>query len=653
MKSKLTALALLIAIVSMAQDYPTQTIDGVEYYVYTVQKSEGLYAISKKFNVLQSEIYQANPGVDKGLKLGQTLLIPVKKDVQQSEIESAKVIEHIVVPKQTLFSIGKIYGVSDEEILKINPELEVTKIKAGQTVKIPVSNTNIKLGTQSKIISRIADKHIEAPVAKQLVSNVDKKNTHRKKFVTYEVKNRKETLYSISKQFDVTINEILEANPEAENGIKKGDILQIPIVEENIPKDAAKEQQQTVHLVQSKETVYGIGKKYNVSQEALLAANPQLKSGLKAGDTLIIPNRDTTATSKPANQDTAEQISFEPLNSKKNIRIAYLLPFSGGDDDNVTNIVRFVEFYRGSLLAMEDLKKSGTSLEVFTFDTQLGTSQLTSILSEIKAKNVDMIVGPAYPEQVSAVSAFAKKNGIIQIVPFTSLVHKPDVFDMFYQFNPSLEDIYKTVSQQILDEYDAHNIIFIDFDNTDKKYFPFAELFKKYLKNKSIKFQDFSTATYDRNQMNTILKDNKNLFVINACNQQEFSDFVMSFKELNAQNCAFLGSEELAKNYLDKRYSSAYDVIFKDFVSYSLFDSKPSEAYMQGYKSFFGQRIAKSTPNYDLIGYDLTLYFCSALQEGNSLIFNNNLPLQQSKLKFVKLSAGFVNIEYFVNHIRQ
>ena len=113
-------ISFLISIISTAQNYPIQNINGVEYYVYTVEASEGLYRISKKFNVLQADIYKANPGITEAIKAGQTLYIPVNsgnsgKSTQKSSYQK-KVIEHKVLAKQTLYSISKMYGVEQSDI---------------------------------------------------------------------------------------------------------------------------------------------------------------------------------------------------------------------------------------------------------------------------------------------------------------------------------------------------------------------------------------------------------------------------------------------------------------------------------------------------------------------------------------------------------
>ena len=142
-------ICLLLSVCAVAQNYPIKNIDGTDYYVYTVEPSEGLYRISKKFNVLQSDIYKANPGVNEGLKAGQTLYIPVSKKNTDIQNNTTKIIEHQVVAKETLFSISKMYGVEQSEILRLNPDIEKNIIKVGQVIKIPVSDTS-KSKTQEK-----------------------------------------------------------------------------------------------------------------------------------------------------------------------------------------------------------------------------------------------------------------------------------------------------------------------------------------------------------------------------------------------------------------------------------------------------------------------------------------------------------------------
>ena len=624
-------LFLMLSVCALAQDYPIKNIDGVDYYVYTVEPSEGLYRISKKFNVLQADIYKANPSVNEGLKAGQTLYIPVKNQAKKIQPSTTRqVIEHQVVAKQTLYSISKMYGVEKEEIIRLNPEIENGIIKIGQILRIPVSDKT-KAQVQDNVVKQInSDKTTVQHEVKAQQPVLPKK-----KYVTYEVKSRKETLYGISKQFGVSINEIIEANPYAQDGIKKGDILQIPVVEENIPKTSGSD---ILHIVKPKETIYGISKQYNITKEDLLRANPKLENGLMIGDTILITSSSPQPTTTPTDNNAIVQ--------KATYRIAYMLPFSAEEDKNSTNIDRFIEFYRGSLLAMEKIKEQGISLEVYTFDTQLGTAKINDILKNGIPKTVDMIIGPAYPEQVAIVADYAKKNNVIQIVPFTSQISNSDRFALQYQFNPSSADLDKAIINNILDKHRTDNVFIVNFASQNSKSYHLPERLEKALKSNSIKYTKLKANSLTADNISALNRNANNLIVLSSCSTQEFKDFVGAVSADN-KNYTFVVENDIF-NYAkaDKSLKN------KNFVTYSLFNATPEDKYLNAYSRYFTVRTQQSTPNYDLLGYDITLYFCKALQPNKQLIFPQDIALQQSTFNFTKQNNAFLNTGCFIYRLK-
>ena len=624
-------ISFLISIISTAQNYPIQNINGVEYYVYTVEASEGLYRISKKFNVLQADIYKANPGITEAIKAGQTLYIPVNKGNDSKSMQKSssqkKVIEHKVLAKQTLYSISKMYGVEQSDIVGMNPEIQGNTIKIGQTLKIPISNMT-KGEEQERVINQINDTQLPPQ------SNTSNRNV-KKKYVTYEVKNKKETLYSISKQFGVSINEIIEANPYAQDGIKKGDILQIPIDEKNIPKTSGNE---LYHLVQPKETIYGICKQYNISKEDLFRRNPRLQTeGLKYGDTIFIASAGKT-------------LGNTTDDNTRTYKIAYLLPFSIGEKERNVNIERFIDFYRGSLIAMEDIKTSGVSLEVYTFDTQLGTSKTQEIVKSKLPKDIDLIIGPAYPEQITQVASFAKKNNIVQVVPFTSHISNSDRYAQQYQFNPVPNDLDKIVAANIFNKFKDNNIYMVYFSNeeNEQSFYTLPEQLERLMKSKSVRYVRLNINDISKDKIASIANNNKhNLMVIRQCQTSDFQELIDMFDN-NTRNITFV-TEHNIFDYAQKDKSLKN----KDFVSYSLFNTSPTNKYISSYNNYFPTRSkAQSTPNYDLLGYDITLYFCKALQPNKQLIFPQDVALQQSTFNFTKQNNAFLNTGCFIYRLK-
>ncbi len=140
MKKLLISLLTCCTLYLQAQikDCPQTIVDGQTVYVYTVQKSEGLYRISKNFGVSQEEIINLNPILrTSGLKLGQVIYIPVKE-----QIDSTRYIIHEIQPKETLYSLAKRYGVTVADLQKLNPKI-ARNMPIGARLLIPRVNKEI------------------------------------------------------------------------------------------------------------------------------------------------------------------------------------------------------------------------------------------------------------------------------------------------------------------------------------------------------------------------------------------------------------------------------------------------------------------------------------------------------------------------------
>ncbi len=105
-----------------------------------------------------------------------------------------------------------------------------------------------------------------------------------KTFIVHKV-DPKETLYSIARKYHVAVKDIKDNNEGADN-LSIGQTLYIPYTE---PVKASAAPSGKTHTVEAKETLYSIAKKYNVSVDELKKANPDAANGLKVGQPLVIP----------------------------------------------------------------------------------------------------------------------------------------------------------------------------------------------------------------------------------------------------------------------------------------------------------------------------------------------------------------------------
>lgn len=145
-----------------------EKIEGVKYYIHTVEAGQTLYSIAKAYAVNSKDLIFENPELADGINPGQLIKILYKETKKQaspkSEVNSASpFIYHTVEKQQTLYAISKLYGITVDELNKANPELS-EGLKIGQQLKIPQSNTKVDLPSESKAVE--SDKPFIAEIKK-------------------------------------------------------------------------------------------------------------------------------------------------------------------------------------------------------------------------------------------------------------------------------------------------------------------------------------------------------------------------------------------------------------------------------------------------------------------------------------------------------
>ncbi len=587
---------LIITNLSFAQknSYPTKKINGTEYYIYSVEASEGLYAISRKFDVDKDEIVKANPEVKDGLRFGQVLLIPIQKGSKQvSKESSSEFTEHKVEKRQTLFAISRKYGVSQDEIKKMNPEIS-NGLREGMILKIPVVNNNKKEEKAVKAAEKVTEKNQSKPKEEKTAG------------LTHVVE-PKETLYSISKKYDVEIEDIVAANPGVDKKLSVGMELKIP---------AAKKQT-----------------KVNQPEEK------------------AIKSSETTA-SYPESTTKKEVQPITPKDGKT-LRIAYLLPFMLDNAKTDNNPDRFTNFYAGSLIAMNEAKEKGISLQIYTYDTGKTEDRLKEILSSNDLKSMDIIIGPAYSNQVGIMGDFAKENKIKTLIPFSSKVSEIDYNPYLFQFNPGTESEIKFATELINGRYKRMNIVFADIQ--DISYFDDGKVFSQTLRrNLSDIKKEYSvlnlTVSENADFTSSLKKDTKNLIVFNTDKFTYVSPYLALLKNMSAQYDITLYAQYSWKDQPDKLAKSIFISPFTSTI-----DQGQLSTFNQKFSETFNWNASTDAPRYDLLGYDITSYFITLLSKyGNklpeklSLRTNSNWIQSQPAFERKSELSGFINQQLYL-----
>ncbi len=271
-----------------------------------------------------------------------------------------------------------------------------------------------------------------------------------KVYYTHTVK-KKETLYSLSKAYDVTTNDILQHNGKAAAGLKVGMLLYIPVNEAENAADSATsvanaEQQAKLnalkgrkykkHTVRWFETLEEIAQKYNVSVESIISLNDLKQEKLKSRQVLLIPDMEYIAaisgesTDTPARQEDttddnqidseAESVLVETVDGVKQrawndpIEIAYILPLNSKDTNNINS--NFMDFYAGVLLAINDSKGNGAKVKVNIYD-QNDYTPLHKLIDEPGFESNQLIVGPVRTNDLTTFTGYAIQKQIPLVSP--------------------------------------------------------------------------------------------------------------------------------------------------------------------------------------------------------------------------------------------
>lgn len=390
---------------------------------------------------------------------------------------------HTVVKGDNPYNIAKRYGMSVDDLVKLNPGSKDGKVAIGDVLVIDKSATKT-VTTSVKTTSSVSK--LGAIVLKP-----------------------KQTIYGITKQYQISENELRTLNPNLDSNMKIGDEVFLPLA--NIQKYG--DAQQTVevskkpvqdftpvadttveavyaatpdensYVVEAKDNYYKLSRKFNTNQKTLFALNPGLEEkGLQPGDVIKVKGSGTmTETNSGQTSTVVSQTAATPTYSTTSVSDDYvtytvqagdtvfgilnkfgislddLLSLNtnlnqglksgmvlkikkldsayvkkSGDALNVVIMLPFgfdsndskyrnlsLDFLAGAKLAIERNAKRGQNLDIKVIDAGNEKSFKNS-LTQINQNNTDLIIGPFFKSSVLEVLDYVKTSKVPVVAPFAN-----------------------------------------------------------------------------------------------------------------------------------------------------------------------------------------------------------------------------------------
>lgn len=511
-------------------------INGKSYFKHIVTQGQTLYGISKQYGVRVDQLQEVNESLSDGLSIDEVILIPMASPPAKEEgkMESAdgKHLLHTVKQGETLYGISKQYRTDISSILALNPSVELG-LSIGDVLKIPKND------------------------------------------------------------LDEPATELPSPGPT---------------------------ESWTRHTVRLGETLYAISKKYDVTEDAIRQLNGGLKEGLRADEVILIPiKKEEVFDFKPI--EDFELILRDTVYIKERYSILVMLPFQldkemTNDTDRKTKRLREISMslYRGMLIALDSLKQRGARLDIKVMDVS-NTDQAKAIASSEDVKNAHLIIGPLQRSSMQVIAKEARIRGIHMVCPVPQsnkiLLASPNISKIY----PSADSEMKQMAKHVFDNHNGENVLLINSKNVKdaRKVQVFKKEFQAYLDGaayaSTIQFQEIEASSKFAGEFERSLSLNRrNIIVVPAGNQSKSMI-------ANLQTKIQLLEEEYTiqiyapNEWLDYDF---LDVSFKEEMQLSVpsvfFIDEADERVKQFRKGFY-QKYETDASEYAFLGYDMMLFY--------------------------------------------
>ena len=319
----------------------------------------------------------------------------------QDDLTPEKFIIHKVKKGDNLFKLSKKYNISESQIKNYNPRISKRGLRKRMQLRIPI---------YPKIVI---------------------KNEPSEKLATYLVQ-PKDTKWRIAYSYGITIDELNELNPKIKEGLKFGDSINLPIKTEEEKKLI--ESDFYYYKIKPKEGYYRIEVKTGFSKSTIDSLNPfVINEGLKRGMILKLPKTSSISLKVDKSLLLIERTKLQDsVFIRKKINLVYFLPFKTSviEFDSIEKTDRYLkrrtltsialDFYSGSLLAMEKAKNAGIDIEAKVFDTQNKKTEINTQINTLDSNKIDVIIGPLLPKNFNYLSLNNKLKDVPKVAPLSS-----------------------------------------------------------------------------------------------------------------------------------------------------------------------------------------------------------------------------------------
>ncbi|MBE0661980.1 MAG: LysM peptidoglycan-binding domain-containing protein [Bacteroidales bacterium] len=618
-----------------------EMMDGKEYYIHLVRQGQTMESIAAAYQLSVADINRENPRLKGIITTGDVMKIPkdmgaigsaenspkaeATSDQKPQTIPvpsktpaTPKANSHTVTAQETFFGIARQYSITVPELRAANPG--ITELQPGQVLVIP------EKGSEVIVQSKPEEKQAEQPKPGSIPE-------------TYTVQ-AGETLFSISRRFNMTVEEINNLNPGLTDGLKAGQTIRLKNFHGTQEPQYKTIQDTTVtytyHRVRRGETLFRIGKRYGVSADELIKHNPHAAEGLQPKQVLQIPVYNITTKKvlqeiKPPVEEEVPEIpgpgipeDCHPLvEHGKTYNIALMLPFFldakvefptsdslTGEEQSLNKSYEFMQFYYGAMLAIDSLGKLGLNATVHVYDVDNTPESVDKVLARSELSNMDLIIGPLFSGNFDKMARFAASNKINIVNPLSTrtefLLNNP----YSIKAQSSSKDQVHVLASFIKNNFAGKNIIVV-------RQFSFSENETSEIFRKEFGEAGLNEVIYIRDSLDgvrrSLSKTRENIIVGLSTDKVFIMDFIRKLNDIRADyDITCFGMQEWEEFEIDTEHIVNLRLHLPSH-SYIDYNAEPVKNYIRLFRNTYN---TEPLPNrFAFEAFDITWYFVSAMMK--------------------------------------
>lgn len=408
------------------------------------------------------------------------------------------------------------------------------------------------------------------------------------------------------------------------------------------------------YQVKKKDTLYGIAKKYSISVDALIEANPEMKVDgfeLKKGSYVCIPYAasgtlgQTSATPVRTLMQTASR-QF----SGKTVRVGVMLPLHDVDGDGR----RMTEFYRGMLMACDSLRAEGMNIDIHAWNVNID-ADITNFIKQPGAAKCDIIFGPLYSKQVHALAEFCKARDIQMVIPFSITGDDVSMYRQIFQVYQTNDRQTNNSIETFLKLFPNCHPVFIDCNDKTSNKGNFTFGLRTRLESHNIGYGITNIGSSDDVFAKQFSPSRENIVILNTGRSPELTLALNKLAILKANNPTlkiklFGYTEWMMYLGIDEAKFHEFDTYIPSTFYYNP-ASPRTQSLTRSYRQWFKTDMQNALPRFSLTGYDYTQFFLRGFAKYGKAFRGvrnqNTWKAVQAPLRFKQVGAAGMQNDFF------